>query len=188
MSPALLDNTELFFKMFAPIYTPTACAWEVQLFHILFNTWHCHVFWVSPIWWVCSSSSCYVALNLFVWLLMRLNIFSYDYWPFGFTILWGGGGGLVAKSCLTLCNPLSVGFSRQEYWSGLPFPSSVLWGYLFKSFPHFFFLLGCLSFPCWFVWVLYIFWIPIIHIYMSCKYILLFCILKCSLCGVFWGT
>ena len=40
------------------------------------------------------------------------------------------GGGLVAKSCLTLCNPivacqapLSMGFSRQEYWSGLPFPS-----------------------------------------------------------------
>ena len=34
-------------------------------------------------------------------------------------------------SCLTLCDcvdvayqaPLSMGFSRQEYWSGLPFPS-----------------------------------------------------------------
>ena len=42
-----------------------------------------------------------------------------------------GGGGLVAKSCLTLATPwtvarqapLSMGFSRQEYWSGLPFPS-----------------------------------------------------------------
>ena len=36
---------------------------------------------------------------------------------------------LVAQSCPTLCNsmdcspPLSMGFSRQEYWSGLPFPS-----------------------------------------------------------------
>ena len=37
----------------------------------------------------------------------------------------------VAQSCQTLCNPwtvahkapLSMGFSRQEYWSGLPFPS-----------------------------------------------------------------
>ena len=36
----------------------------------------------------------------------------------------------VAQSCLTLCNPwtiacqaLCMGFSRQEYWSGLPFPS-----------------------------------------------------------------
>ena len=40
-------------------------------------------------------------------------------------------GDLVAKSCLTLATPwtvacqapLSMGFSRQEYWSGLPFPS-----------------------------------------------------------------
>ena len=28
---------------------------------------------------------------------------------------------LVAQTCLTLCEP--VGFSRQEYWSELPFPS-----------------------------------------------------------------
>ena len=40
-------------------------------------------------------------------------------------------GGLVARSCPTLATPwtiarqapLSMGFSRQEYWSGLPFPS-----------------------------------------------------------------
>ena len=43
----------------------------------------------------------------------------------------GGGDGLVAQSCPTLVTPgtivcqapLSMGFSRQEYWSGLPFPS-----------------------------------------------------------------
>ena len=37
----------------------------------------------------------------------------------------------AAQSCLTLCNPMdiayqappSMGFPRQEYWSGLPFPS-----------------------------------------------------------------
>ena len=41
------------------------------------------------------------------------------------------GGGLVTKSCLTLATPWTVasqaplptGFSRQEYWGGLPFPS-----------------------------------------------------------------
>ena len=41
------------------------------------------------------------------------------------------GGGLVTKSCLTLATPWTVacqvpptmGFSRQEYWSGLPFPT-----------------------------------------------------------------
>ena len=40
-------------------------------------------------------------------------------------------GGLVPKLCPTLATlwtvacqtPLSMGFSRQEYWSGLPFPS-----------------------------------------------------------------
>ena len=41
------------------------------------------------------------------------------------------GGGLIAKSCPTLATPwtvghqapLSMGFSRQEYWSGFPFHS-----------------------------------------------------------------
>ena len=45
------------------------------------------------------------------------------------------GNGLVTKLCLTLvipwtaaCQaPLSMGFSKQGYWSGLPFPSP---GYL----------------------------------------------------------
>ena len=43
----------------------------------------------------------------------------------------GGGGGLVAKLCLTVVTSwtvahqalLFVGFSSQEYWPGLPFPS-----------------------------------------------------------------
>ena len=40
-------------------------------------------------------------------------------------------GGLITKSCPVLTTPwsvvhqasLSMGFSRQKYWSGLPFPS-----------------------------------------------------------------
>ena len=48
-----------------------------------------------------------------------------------FKLKYCGGGDLVAKSCLTLaipwtvaCQaPLSMGFSRQECWRGLPFPS-----------------------------------------------------------------
>ena len=39
---------------------------------------------------------------------------------------------VCAQSCLTLCDPwtlacqapLSMGFPRQEHWTGLPFPSS----------------------------------------------------------------
>ena len=42
-----------------------------------------------------------------------------------------GGDGLVSKMCPALVTPwtvaykapLSMGFPRQEYWSGLPFPS-----------------------------------------------------------------
>ena len=49
---------------------------------------------------------------------------------------WGNkensGGVSVSESCLTLATPctvacqapLSMGFSKQEYWSGLPFPFS----------------------------------------------------------------
>ena len=57
--------------------------------------------------------------------------------PFWFTGYWLNTVHLlsnntpVAQSCPTLCNPVncthqappSLGFSRQEYWSGLPFPS-----------------------------------------------------------------
>ena len=33
----------------------------------------------------------------------------------------------LLQSCQTLCEaPLSTGSSRQEYWSGLPFPSPIL--------------------------------------------------------------
>ena len=43
----------------------------------------------------------------------------------------------ITQSCPTLCNPmdcsplvpLSMEFSRQEYWSGLPFPSLGIWIY-----------------------------------------------------------
>ena len=43
------------------------------------------------------------------------------------------GGGLVAKLCPTLATPWTVacqaplfmGFLRQEYWSGMPFPSPL---------------------------------------------------------------
>ena len=49
----------------------------------------------------------------------------------GRVVDWLYGGSLVTKWCLTLMTPwtvapqtpLSIGFPRQEYWSGLPFPS-----------------------------------------------------------------
>ena len=61
----------------------------------------------------------------------RLTIFSTCVGLFNYYD--DGGGGFVAKLCLTLGSPriivrqapLSMGFSRQEHWSGLPFPSPV---------------------------------------------------------------
>ena len=49
----------------------------------------------------------------------------------------------LLQSCPTLCDPIdgshqappSLGFSRQEHWSGLPLPSPVTYEILF-FFPH----------------------------------------------------
>ena len=45
------------------------------------------------------------------------------------------------QSCPTLCDPIdgtqqappSLGFSRQEYWNGLPFPSPCVWSETSKN-------------------------------------------------------
>ena len=50
-----------------------------------------------------------------------------------FSRLWCGSGDIVTNSCPILATPwtvahqasLSMGFPRQEYWSGWPVPSSV---------------------------------------------------------------
>ena len=57
----------------------------------------------------------------------KLDLITYIY-----IYIYSGGGGLVTKPYLTLATPwteahqtpLSMGFSRQEYWSKLPFPYS----------------------------------------------------------------
>ena len=62
---------------------------------------------------------------------MCTYVYIYVYYMSICIYIYGGGGGLVTKLCPTLaipwtvaCQaPLSMGFSRQEYWSGLPFPS-----------------------------------------------------------------
>ena len=59
-----------------------------------------------------------------------VNKESFSVWTLEMSLTNYDGGGLVTKLCLTLVTawnvarqaPLSMGFSRQEYWSGLPFP------------------------------------------------------------------
>ena len=69
-----------------------------------------------PVLWVAENFSLYAFFK---------TKKSLSFW------LFGGGGCLIAKLCSTLVTPctvacqapLSMRFSRQEYWSGLPFPS-----------------------------------------------------------------
>ena len=92
-----------------------------------------------------SRDSCLVILNHFLWFycnpeplyFSQILFQTIRHWPkvsfllIFFRCLAYSSGDLVAKSCLTLATPwtvgcqapLPMGFSRQEYWSGLPFPS-----------------------------------------------------------------
>ena len=72
----------------------------------------------------------HVATNGIISSFLRWTIFHYIYIHSSSSIL-------VSKSCPTLATPwsvayqapLSMGFSRQEYWSGLPFPSPYIYIY-----------------------------------------------------------
>ena len=74
--------------------------------------------------------SIYVYICVCVYICTCLSVDTYMYMYIYIKSPYRGGG-LVAKSCPTLVTPwavahqapLSTGFSRQEYWSGLPFPS-----------------------------------------------------------------
>ena len=62
-------------------------------------------------------------LGMNEWIFKQANTVPY--------VFGNGGGGWASESCLTLVTPwtvarqapLSMGFPRQEYWSGLPFPT-----------------------------------------------------------------
>ena len=93
----------------------------------------------------CLHTSTYTFLQKYRWvhsvlsvlhLLSSCNNTSYQLLGFNSLFDWlhpilKYGDGLVTKSCLILVTPwtvacqvpLSLGFSRQEYWSGLAFPS-----------------------------------------------------------------
>ena len=83
-------------------------------------------------------------LSLYIWLfnVFLINVFLYDlFWLFSFpyhnsfihAVACAAAAAKSLQSCPTLCDPidgshqapLSLGFSRQEHWSGLPFPPPV---------------------------------------------------------------
>ena len=86
---------------------------------------------IIPVWKILSFKICWKFFHKNVTFL--LIFLSLSYWllissPHPTPLI----GCLVTQSCLTPCDtmtvacqaPLSMGFSRQEYWSGVPFPSS----------------------------------------------------------------
>ena len=56
-------------------------------------------------------------------------------WPIVYAQLLSPGGLFVTPWPVAHQAPLSIGFSRQEYWSELPFPSrSLIWGTYYERF------------------------------------------------------
>ena len=84
--------------------------------------------WTRPSDW---TSSTIIIILAALWSMWDLSSLTWDWTHTPY--IGSGGGGLVAKSCPTLAIPwtvagqalLSMGFSRREYWSGLPFPSPL---------------------------------------------------------------
>ena len=67
---------------------------------------------------------------VFIYMNKAKGFLNFGFQKEGMNLLLSSGG-LVTKSCWTLASPWTVAclvplimeFSRQEYWSGLPFPS-----------------------------------------------------------------
>ena len=86
---------------------------------------------LEPNWHPWSFIMFYICVFFFLGLCMalRLGMWIHDVDLIGFFFLTFAAAALL-QSCLTLCDPidssqpgfLSLGFSRQEHWSGLPFP------------------------------------------------------------------
>lgn len=118
------DNAELFSKVGISSYYPT------QQFRRLCQCLAFPGFWIFanlvgvqwPLMWF------YFA---FLWILMRLSIFSYVYWPFMFSLLWKAYSCfsssfcwsfvfvlLIWRSCLSILD--STSFIRNVWWIASP--------------------------------------------------------------------
>ena len=88
--------------MAIPFSIPISNQWEFLLLHILASIWYCHCSGFLSFWQVCSGvqKSFYI---LYMQLLSPVQLFATP-WTWAHQL------------------PL-LGFSRQEYWNGLPFPS-----------------------------------------------------------------
>ena len=88
------------------------------------------------VWSVLPGKTAQAYLWISVVLLCHLLASASCQNPYWLNILFSAAAAAAPRSlqsCLTLCNPIdtahqappSLGFSRQEHWSGLPFPSPM---------------------------------------------------------------
>ena len=111
-----------------------------QFIFLFYFVFHCFVFLMllpSFVSWWLSIVICSVFPFFFLCLCSRLLLCSYhDVYLHKTSCEWKMLPAAAAKllqSCLSLCNPIdssplgspSQGFSGQDHWSGLPFPSPV---------------------------------------------------------------
>ena len=79
-----------------------------------------------------------------IWIILQLAFFCstmYFWLNEVVTYMYSAAAAKTLQSCPTLCNPidaahqapLSLGFSRQEHWSGLPCPSPYMYSSSFLS-------------------------------------------------------
>ena len=89
--------------------------------------------WIKKMWCIYTMECCCLVSESSLTLLWPHGLRSVKLLcPWDFPGKNTGGNGLVAKWCPSLATPwttvacqapLPIGFSQQDYWSGLPFPS-----------------------------------------------------------------
>ena len=90
-----------------------------------FNVWYFYLF--SPKYWITAMP--FLKVN-FYWSIVAIQCYVSFHCQQSEAAIRIHEVVLVTKSCPTLCDPLdcicqaplSMGFPRQEYWNGLPFP------------------------------------------------------------------
>ena len=106
----------LFSKVATLFYISSSSSWELQFPYILSSICYCHLFISHFFFFLILGTILRTVLKRLgrrilpcAWYLCTLSHFSHVWL---FATLW-----TVAHQA-----PLSKGFSRQEYWNGLPFP------------------------------------------------------------------
>ena len=101
------------------------CAWKFLLFYILNSTWYIFFSFYFCIWWMATPViiSWYFIMVIFCISLMAFHIYWSFVYPQNEVKSLNHVQLFATRWTVAYQAPPSLGFSRQEHWSGLPFPS-----------------------------------------------------------------